>query len=188
MKKKILISIGIILCFCIYFLQPSVLFFKQNEVQTYKDIVYGDYNHIKDKEKIIQIYRDNLYWLSANPKYDIESVLERRTPRPERKDSDQTLFIKTIKYHGDLVGFITFHKKDQNNAAIHLVAVAKVNRNKGYGKFLITQTIEEMKKLGSQKIYLTTRTDNIPAQRMYEKIGFAETDRDLTFVHYALSI
>ena len=43
---------------------------------------------------------------------------------------------------------------------------------KGYGMILTKWTIEKAKKLGFNKVILKTYKENIPAQKIYKKIGF----------------
>lgn len=43
---------------------------------------------------------------------------------------------------------------------------------KGYGKILTKWTIDKARKLGYKKVILKTYKENIPARRVYKKIGF----------------
>ena len=46
---------------------------------------------------------------------------------------------------------------------------------KGYGKILTRWTIDKARELGYKKVILKTYKENIPAQRIYKKIGFKIT-------------
>lgn len=47
---------------------------------------------------------------------------------------------------------------------------------KGYGKNLLEEVVEELKRLGYQNIFLWVLEDNIRARRFYEKQGFSLTE------------
>lgn len=52
------------------------------------------------------------------------------------------------------------------------IVVRRDYYGKGCGATLTKWTIEKAKKLGYKKVILKTYKENIPAQKIYEKIGF----------------
>jgi len=52
------------------------------------------------------------------------------------------------------------------------IVIRKGFSNEGYGTILTKWTIEKARKLGYKKIILKTYKENLPAQRIYEKLGF----------------
>ena len=62
--------------------------------------------------------------------------------------------------------------------------VSTDHRNKGIARSLITHVIEYSKQTGRTKVALSTAYDNINAQRLYEKLGFARSD----FYNYEIAI
>lgn len=52
------------------------------------------------------------------------------------------------------------------------MGVVHGHRGKGLGEKLIRAALDSARKLGLTRIELTVRSTNIPAQRLYEKVGF----------------
>ena len=58
-------------------------------------------------------------------------------------------------------------------------------RQRGLGLALLERAREFAIETGARGLELATATDNIPAQRLYEKTGW---QKDLEFLHYSLSV
>lgn len=52
------------------------------------------------------------------------------------------------------------------------IVIRRGFNGKGYGKILTKWTIDKARELGYRKVILKTYKENIPAQRLYKKIGF----------------
>jgi len=74
----------------------------------------------------------------------------------------------------DSVG--TFTLVDFGNGAFTLYSVnmEESERGKGYGHLMMSDMIAEAKKLGAKSIKLCTSTNNIPAVKIYERVGFRD--------------
>jgi len=59
---------------------------------------------------------------------------------------------------------------------------------KGYGKILTRWTIDKARELGYKKVILKTYKENIPAQRIYKKIGFKITGESEDKKEYKMEI
>jgi ribosomal protein S18 acetylase RimI-like enzyme len=68
------------------------------------------------------------------------------------------------------VGFSTFAARPLIN--IHDLAVIPAYRGQGVGRRLLERVEVKGRELGCCKLTLEVRSDNKPAQRLYEKVGF----------------
>lgn len=57
---------------------------------------------------------------------------------------------------------------------LYRIAVSHDARSKGYGEFLLKRFVEKCRAKGAEKIFLEVRSRNVPARRLYEKVGFNE--------------
>ena len=57
------------------------------------------------------------------------------------------------------------------------VAVHPDYRRRGIGEQLVNCLVEELKKRQSRSLTLEVRASNLPAQKLYEKLGFSEIGR-----------
>ncbi len=64
-----------------------------------------------------------------------------------------------------------------DEAHITTLAVDKKFRKKNIGTMLIARLIEDAKSKAIKKLYLEVRQSNIPAQKIYKKLGFKVLDR-----------
>ena len=88
--------------------------------------------------------------------------------------SDDTFRILIIEVDGKISGEINLHNMGGKTVQIGINICDFSLRNKGYGTKLLSMLVEN---LFSQKdfsrIILEVNAENIPARRVYEKIGFA---------------
>ncbi|MDF7808595.1 GNAT family N-acetyltransferase [Pontiellaceae bacterium B12219] len=77
---------------------------------------------------------------------------------------------------GNLIGsLILLFRAGTRSARIYSLAVAEAVRGRGVGRKLMVRAEREARKRGSIKMNLEVRADNIPAMRLYEKLGFEKT-------------
>ena len=84
-----------------------------------------------------------------------------------------------IKDKDRIVGFCIYYLKPsfsfkgfKKQAVISSIAIEKGSRGKGLAEKILTHTIEEMKINNIQSILLYVNVNNLPARKLYEKIGF----------------
>ena len=77
---------------------------------------------------------------------------------------------------GALSGYICFWMFDSEIQLIN-VAVHPEKRGNGLGLFLLEKMIETGVANGMHKIWLEVRTSNLPAQKLYDKLGFSTVGR-----------
>ncbi|UCZ53878.1 GNAT family N-acetyltransferase [Bacillus shivajii] len=105
----------------------------------------------------------------------------------KRLQSDSS-FTYGAFYHERLVGVVTLVRdtKQKMNHRANIVAmyVTPEVRGKGIGRKVMKAAIEKAKELnGLRQIYLTVVTDNTPAKKLYESIGFVTYGVDKEALH-----
>jgi ribosomal protein S18 acetylase RimI-like enzyme len=85
--------------------------------------------------------------------------------------ADRCGFITTIK--DKVIGFVSWNPtKMPEYVEIGHNCIATKYKNNGYGKIQLQEAINRIIKNDVNKIVVTTDDDLIPAQRMYESVGF----------------
>jgi ribosomal protein S18 acetylase RimI-like enzyme len=87
-------------------------------------------------------------------------------------------------YVGELAGRVIGTLKvypDGENAGIYAFGILPTDRERGYGRELLGEVIERMRREGHGHAYLEVDDDNEPAQRLYRAMGFVHTT---TYVYY----
>ena len=75
-----------------------------------------------------------------------------------------------------LLGYICFWMFDSEIQVIN-IAVHPQNRRQSLGYHILTKTIETSISKGIKHIWLEVRPSNLPAKRLYEKLGFKKVGR-----------
>ncbi len=87
--------------------------------------------------------------------------------------------------HNDkIIGFSGLITDDYKNKGIFEIFIHKNYRNAGIGKELTQSIIEYSKNIGLKQINLSVRKNNIPAIKLYEKMGFIKQSRDTNSILY----
>lgn len=60
---------------------------------------------------------------------------------------------------------------------IAMLAVASTHRNKGIAKALVSKAIEAMRDQNADEIVLETEEENVPAIKLYERLGFIRSKK-----------
>jgi len=66
------------------------------------------------------------------------------------------------------------------HGALHDVYVADEARARGTGAALVTAVADDLRKLGAPRVVLHTATQNVAAQRLFQKLGFRSTMIEMT--------
>jgi ribosomal-protein-alanine N-acetyltransferase len=75
---------------------------------------------------------------------------------------------------GKIVGYTLFWFLPEE-VDIHNIAVDTSFRRRGIGQALLQQVVEEARRRNSSRVTLEVRVSNIPAQKLYESVGFIRT-------------
>ncbi|MFI5332835.1 MAG: GNAT family N-acetyltransferase [Candidatus Babeliales bacterium] len=150
-----------------------------------------DFNEARDADAVKKIFKDDWYWLS-NREYipeNIDFVLKTHSPNEYEPRYYGKMSIKVLREHDTLIGFITYYMLNFYEGKILFLAINPDFRGKRYGEPLIKYAINDFfNNRGATVVRLVTRVDNTSAQKLYIRIGFVETGRDLEdgFIHYAI--
>lgn len=99
-----------------------------------------------------------------------------------RRLADEVLI--AIDREGKNAGFITLSVKN-GKGNIGLIAVNEQTRGKGVGKFLMLQADRFFKEKQASEATVVTQLDNIPACRLYEKMGYIILKNESIYHYYA---
>lgn len=81
-------------------------------------------------------------------------------------------FFIVARINGHVVGYAIACPEDRGRLHLYSIAVREEYRERGIGKKLLRTIIEKARKTGFREIYLEVRVDNLPAIKLYEKMGF----------------
>lgn len=85
--------------------------------------------------------------------------------------ADQYGLITTV--NDEAIGFVSWDPRNRPQyAEIGHNCIASPHKGKGYGKMQLQEAVNRISQLDVEKIILFTNEDLIPAQRMYESVGF----------------
>jgi len=82
-----------------------------------------------------------------------------------------TFLVSERSSDGEISGFLIFRTVERM-AEITNIAVRSSRRREGIAGRLITWMVEDAAKEGTEAVFLEVRSENTPAIRLYEKIGF----------------
>lgn len=72
---------------------------------------------------------------------------------------------------GKVVGYVV-HWRLSGETDIHNLAVHPAHRQRGIARSLLRAVIDEARQQGLKRVTLEVRKSNVPAQRLYESLGF----------------
>jgi len=136
-----------------------------------------DFVYKKDADEIVDLFRKNYYWLTANPKTSPETFVRTRAVT-EDPSTTEKLTVKVLRENDKFAGFIAYYKKSFYLGYVLYLGVYEEFRGRGYGERLIRFAIEDLKKMNAKKIKLITRVKNNAARSLYKKVGFKQTAID----------
>lgn len=132
-----------------------------------------DFDYDRDAQQILEMFEKDWYWLFASSREDVSPgfYLKYKTPTQEQRYFG-ALKIKVLREHAKVLGFVAYYMHDAVKGQLLWLDVREETRGKGYGYLLAQRAVDEMIKMGAQKIFLWTRVSNIPGQKIYKKLGF----------------
>jgi GNAT superfamily N-acetyltransferase len=94
------------------------------------------------------------------------------------KIGDNCSFVS--EYEGVIAGMCCWDPREKPIAIIGHNCILPINRGKGLGTYQMKMTLEHLKDKGFAKAKVSTGVMDffIPAQKMYESVGFKELSRD----------
>lgn len=142
-----------------------------------------DFDDARDTQDIVNIFNRDMYWLTASEDFSPEFMLKYRAPTQDVRYLGR-LHIKVLCNKEGLIGFVAYYMKSATEGFLLFLAVNPPFRGKGYAERLLNYAFNELKGMGASIVRILTRTDNIPAQKLYTRINFTETSRDDGFVYF----
>lgn len=141
-----------------------------------------EFNEDRDTQAILDLFKKDYYWLVEGD-YNPAAMLHYRAPNgnPFRKGQ---MHIKVLRDNNEFVGFVAYYKKSSTEWKFNFIALEHAFRGKGFAQKLMQYAVDDMKRMGAKKISLVTRTSNIAAQKLYDRMGFKETYRDDGYVYF----
>lgn len=93
----------------------------------------------------------------------------------------QRIFIVTGA-ENRIAGYITCQvDKDPTVGRIGLIAVAERERRHGLGRVLLAGALHWFQQTGCRQVRVVTQASNVPAQRVYQSLGFRTAETQATF-------
>ncbi len=145
-----------------------------------------DYNETRDTQEILDIFKQDKYWLLSSPDYSAESMLKTRSPNKDDARYFGKLSIKVLREADKFVGFVAYYMKNFFIGTVLFLDVKPEFRGKGYAQQLMRYAIDALKKQGASIITLVTRSENHAAQAVYKKMGFVKTLEEDGYVYFDL--
>jgi dTDP-4-amino-4,6-dideoxy-D-galactose acyltransferase len=88
----------------------------------------------------------------------------------------------------DASGYITLAMESPGCARIGLIAVEKTLRGQGAGRQLLDAALRTAVEMGAASIRVATQGTNVPALKLYEKVGFRVRDVKIWFHKWFLNV
>jgi ribosomal protein S18 acetylase RimI-like enzyme len=145
-----------------------------------------DYNEMRDKQEILDIFKTDKYWLLSSPDYSVEHMLSSRSPNKDDARYFGKLAVKVLHEADKFVGFVAYYMKNFFIGTVLFLDVKPEFRGKGYAQQLMRYAIDGLKKQGASIITLVTRSENYSAQAVYKKMGFTKTLEEDGYVYFDL--
>lgn len=153
----------------------------------YKKIYYEnsiqDYKPSRDRQFILDIFKNNWYWLTANDKLVPEDMLDNKeTTSPD--GTKTKIKIKVYLENNHPTGFIAYYKKRLYQGCVQFIGVDEKYRGKGYAQKLLSYALEDLKHMGCINVKILTRMSNSSARAVYTKLGFKKLWSNDEFIRY----
>ena len=146
------------------------------------------YDSQKDRAALIEIYKQNWFWLTTNPneadaiksfEHNLDTLSSTYSPFDQ-----SNLIIKVYRDAEGTKGFVAYHRDGWLAARILYLAINEKYRRRGYAELLMKYAIEDIKKQGYTRIDIFTRVVNERAQNLYKKFGFTSNWTDGEYITY----
>lgn len=91
------------------------------------------------------------------------------------------IFVATGAASG-VAGYVTCQVDPATRAGrIGLIAVAESERQRGFGRALVEAALRHFRLSGCKQAWVATQASNVPAQRLYQSLGFHTAETGATF-------
>jgi ribosomal protein S18 acetylase RimI-like enzyme len=135
------------------------------------------FNASRDTQPILNLFDQNWHWLVSSDDYSPEFTLKYLAPSRDPRYVGK-LHISVLRQHNQLMGFVAYYMKKPDFGFLLFLAVDQKFRKNQYGETLLRYGLQQLADMGAKRIQLLTRLTNLPARRLYERVGFKEFSRN----------
>ncbi len=148
-----------------------------------------DYVAGEDRESLSEIFIKNWHWLFNQPfnNYMLDERLLFKRSGVYEDGGPYPLTIKVYREQGRIVGSVIYYIKAPEAPDVGFILFLVVDasaRRKGYAQELLQYAFNQLQAMGARKVQLVTKETDIPAQKLYKKVGFVQTDHKEGFVYF----
>ena len=147
-----------------------------------------DFDEKRDMSPVLEMFEKDRYWLVSSADYDPYYAFSTRSPNKYEEKYKGKMVIKILRKNNEFIGLVTYYMENFMTGRILFLAVKPEFRGQRFGPQLMEYAIKELKKMGAQVVQLVTRTSNLKAQAVYNRVGFKEIGRDADYVYFAKQI
>jgi len=144
----------------------------------------SDYDPARDRQRIIDMFNADHYWLTVNTDYDIGHMLDTHSPNRFEPRYFGAMPIKVIREEGRVVAWCAYYMRTMYQGMILFMDVHAEARQKGYARKLAQFAECDLRRKGAHKVTLATRVANKAAQVAYERMNYTNMGISDGFVHY----
>lgn len=138
----------------------------------------------RDKPFAMRQFNEHKWLLFVSSDPNMDHILDTMSPNIYQPQYFGKMNIKVMYAGTEPAGFVTYYMETAYQGRILFLVVDKNFQGKGYGRALMQFALEQLKKMGSKTIKLFTRHENIPAQKLYESLGFTKEGSDEYGIFY----
>ncbi len=156
---------------------------------TPRDPIYP-YDEKRDRAEILEIFKNDKYWLLSSPDYSPEFMLKHRAPNMEYRYFGK-LNIDVYREPNKLAGFVAYYMKEPTLGFLLFLDVIPEFRGKEKGRHaerLLYHAFRKLKEMGATQIQILTRLSNIRAQKVYRRVGFRDLFEDDGFIYLVYDV
>ena len=107
------------------------------------------------------------------------AAIEQYAPDPwTQKQMQEELLFESARlftaWMGETIVGLAAFQLAADELTLNTITISPKFRQQGIANQLLTQTLEQLKQQGAVCCFLEVRSQNLPARRLYQKLGFAE--------------
>ena len=100
----------------------------------------------------------------------------------EREDwFDPAGFLLAVDADGELLGFHWTKVHPDGTGEVYVVGVDPDTQGNGLGRSLTVAGLHHLRDTGCRQVMLYVEADNVPATKVYQRLGFERWDTDVQF-------
>ncbi|NBP00616.1 MAG: GNAT family N-acetyltransferase [Proteobacteria bacterium] len=152
---------------------------QQNQISSI--VAYAPEKH---RAFIKEQFKQNWYWLISSADYDVDYMLETRSPNNYEPHYKGKLSIVVLQEQEQLVGFGAYYMKNSFEGTILFIDIDQAFRGKRYAEKLVKYAEQDLKGMGAKVVKLATWIENASSRKLYTRLGYQEVNQERQYVHY----